>query len=63
MMGSLFALFSAALSAQPVWTNPFADLRYYVAALPLLLATLTVVTRGLGYQSPIDFEKSYQDAA
>ena len=38
LMGSLFALFSAALAVQPVWTNPFADLRYYVAALPLLLA-------------------------
>lgn len=37
-MGALFALFSALLSVQPVWANPFADLRYYVGALPLLLA-------------------------
>ena len=37
-MGVLFALFSALLSAQPVWANPVADLRYYVGALPLLLA-------------------------
>ena len=36
-MGALFALFSAALSVQPVWVNPTADLRYYMAALPLLL--------------------------
>ena len=38
LMGALFALFSAALSVQPVWVNPTADLRYYVGALPLLLA-------------------------
>lgn len=38
LMGALFALFSAMLSVQPVWVNPFADLRYYVGALPLLLA-------------------------
>ena len=38
LMGALFALFSAALSVQPVWVVPFADLRYYMAALPLLLA-------------------------
>ena len=38
LMGALFALFSAALSVQPVWSNPVADLRYYVGALPLLLA-------------------------
>ena len=37
-MGALFALFSAMLSSQPIWLNPFADLRYYVGALPLLLA-------------------------
>ena len=39
-MGALFALFSAALSVQPVWAFkvPFADLRYYMGALPLLLA-------------------------
>ena len=38
LMGALFALFSAMLSVQPIWLNPFADLRYYVGALPLLLA-------------------------
>ena len=38
LMGVLFALFSAMLSVQPIWLNPFADLRYYVGALPLLLA-------------------------
>ncbi len=38
LMGALFALFSAALSVQPVWAVPFADLRYYMGALPLLLA-------------------------
>ena len=40
LMGALFALFAAALSVQPVWilTNPVADLRYYMGALPLLLA-------------------------
>ena len=40
LMGALFALFSAALSVQPVWAvaNPFTDLRYYMGALPLLLA-------------------------
>ena len=38
LMGALFALFSAAVSVQPVWTNPMLDLRYYVGALPLLLA-------------------------
>ena len=37
-MGALFALFSAMLSVQPMWMNPIADLRYYVGALPLLLA-------------------------
>ena len=38
LMGALFALFSAMVSVQPIWMNPFADLRYYVGALPLLLA-------------------------
>ena len=38
LMGALFALFSAMLSSQHIWLNPFADLRYYVGALPLLLA-------------------------
>ena len=38
LMGALFALFSAMLSVQPIWLNPFAELRYYVGALPLLLA-------------------------
>ena len=38
LMGALFALFSAMLSVQSIWLNPFADLRYYVGALPLLLA-------------------------
>ena len=38
LMGALFALFSAMLSVQAIWLNPFADLRYYVGALPLLLA-------------------------
>ncbi len=37
LMGALFALCSAALSVQPVWMNPTADLRYYMGALPLLL--------------------------
>ena len=39
LMGALFALFSAALSPQPVWAliDPFTDLRYYMGALPLLL--------------------------
>jgi tetratricopeptide (TPR) repeat protein len=37
LMGALFALFSAALSPQPVWGFPHADLRYYMGALPLLL--------------------------
>ena len=38
LMGALFALFSAMLSVQPIWLQPVADLRYYVGALPLLLA-------------------------
>ena len=38
LMGALFALFSAALTSQAVWAHQFADLRYYVGALPLLLA-------------------------
>ena len=38
LMGALFTLFSAMLSVQPIWLSPFADLRYYVGALPLLLA-------------------------
>ena len=38
LIGALFALFSAMLSVQPIWVNPFADLRYYVGSLPLLLA-------------------------
>ena len=38
LMGALFALFSALLSAQPIWLHSVADLRYYVGALPLLLA-------------------------
>ena len=40
LMGALFALFAAACSPQPVWTlvTPFADLRYYMGALPPLLA-------------------------
>ena len=38
LMGALFALFSAMLSVQPIWMNPVADLRYYMGALPLLLA-------------------------
>lgn len=37
LMGALFSLFSAMLSVQAIWLNPFADLRYYVGALPLLL--------------------------
>ena len=37
LMGAFFALYSAALSVQPVWASPVTDLRYYVAALPLLL--------------------------
>ena len=38
LMGALFALFSAVLSPQAMWANPVTDLRYYVGALPLLLA-------------------------
>ena len=38
LMGALFALFSAVMSPQRMWANPVADLRYYVGALPLLLA-------------------------
>ena len=40
LMGGLFALYSAALSPQPAWVvaNSFTDLRYYMGALPLLLA-------------------------
>ena len=38
LMGALFALFAAALSPQPVWVLGVADLRYYMGALPLLLA-------------------------
>ena len=40
LMGALFALFAAALSVQPVWAlpKPYTDLRYYMGALPLLLA-------------------------
>ena len=38
LMGVLFALFSAMLVMQPIWLHVFADLRYYVGALPLLLA-------------------------
>ena len=38
LIGALFALFSTALSVQPVWVVPYADLRYYMGALPLLLA-------------------------
>ena len=40
LMGALFTLFAAALSVQPVWMLPvpYADLRYFMGALPLLLA-------------------------
>lgn len=38
LLGVLFALCSAMLSVQPIWLHPVADLRYYVGALPLLLA-------------------------
>ena len=38
LTGALFALFSALLSPQPIWTARYLDLRYYVPALPLLLA-------------------------
>lgn len=38
LTGALFALFSALLSPQPVWVALNLDLRYYVPALPLLLA-------------------------
>ena len=38
LLGGLCALFSALLSVQPVWwTNVQLDLRYFIAALPLLL--------------------------
>ena len=35
LLGALFALFSAALSVQPIWMNPseFADLRYYTGSV------------------------------
>ena len=38
LTGALFALFSALLSPQPVWVLPQLDLRYFMPALPLLLA-------------------------
>ena len=38
LTGTLFALFSALFSIQPVWDAESLDLRYYVPALPLLLA-------------------------
>ncbi len=38
LAGGLFAFFAAAFSPQVIQLNPFADQRYYVAALPLLLA-------------------------
>ena len=38
LMGMLFALFSAMLSVQPIREHYIATLRYYVGALPLLLA-------------------------
>lgn len=38
LTGALFALVSALLSPQPIWTARHLDLRYYVPALPLLLA-------------------------
>ena len=38
LTGTLFALFSALFSPQPVWDAQYVDLRYYVPALPLLLA-------------------------
>ena len=37
-MGTLFALFSGMVSTQPIQEHSVADLRYYVGALPLLLA-------------------------
>ena len=38
LMGALVAGFCTVLSVQPVWAVGFADLRYLVGALPLLLA-------------------------
>ena len=39
LLGALFALFAALLTQQPVWLRGVVlDLRYYVSALPLLLA-------------------------
>ena len=38
LMGALFALFAAALSVQRLLSTPFTDLRYYMGAIPLLLA-------------------------
>ena len=38
LMGALFTLSSAMLSVQPIWLHAVADIRYYVGALPLLLA-------------------------
>ncbi len=37
-MGLLFAVFSGLLAVQPVWDRPVPELRYFVGALPLLLA-------------------------
>ena len=38
LIGALFALFSTILSPQAIWAFPHVDMRYYVGALPLLLA-------------------------
>ena len=52
-MGALFTLFSAVLSQQAVWANPFADLRYYVGALPLLLPMKGLFTEWAWQKSKI----------
>ena len=53
LMGALVAGFCALLSVQPVWAVGFADLRYLVGALPLLLAMKGLVAEWLWRRSRI----------
>ncbi len=53
LAGALFALFSAALSPQPVWVLGVADLRYYMGALPLLLPMKGLFVEWLWRRWPI----------
>ena len=53
LMGVLFALFSAMLSEQAIWLNPFANLRYYMGALPLLLAMMGLFAEWVWRKSKI----------